>query len=206
MSVVTYNFKNPTAFVCCTGQNQQLKHPSLELKPDIAVHHLALLRDMATVAAGEGSILRYKPEVSRRRKPSRRKPSAAPSTASTVTWTPSGPAVAAPTFPSRGGHTSAACASRGVRRPCGRPRLTTCRLHPHSRFPFSSFTFLFFCAPTTSLQTIPYILQIPSKDAMRLLLLFSVPDLTTHCPCKTPRRHPCPASSPYPNCATTTGS
>ena len=30
----------------------------------MAVRHLSILRDMATVAAGEGSILRSKPEVS----------------------------------------------------------------------------------------------------------------------------------------------
>ncbi len=51
--------------------------------------HLALLRDMAPSPPRKASIPRYKPEVSRRRKPSRRKPSAAPATASTATWTPS---------------------------------------------------------------------------------------------------------------------
>ena len=35
----------------------------LHANVQMAVRHLSILRDMATVAAGEGSILRYKPEV-----------------------------------------------------------------------------------------------------------------------------------------------
>jgi hypothetical protein len=78
----------------------------------MAVRHLSILRDMATVAAGKTPSSDTSPRHPRRN-PSPKKPSAATSTASTATWTPSGHAAAAPTFPSPAAPTSAARASRG---------------------------------------------------------------------------------------------